>query len=156
VRRFQGQHFLERIALQKGWTKCEHRIQSCWIINSLHFLIGKGKVVLCFNWAPRHEGVLRSGCIAPRILDLGSRWRWVVSFTPQPLYPQGESPCYSMDRRLGGPRSQSGRGGEEKNSQTLPGLELPISQPIAQRYTTKLFRQTKKNVAVSGVNHIFI
>jgi len=26
------------------------------------------KVFLCFNWAPRHEGVLGSGGIAPRIL----------------------------------------------------------------------------------------
>jgi hypothetical protein len=30
---------------------------------------------------------------------------------------------------LGGPQSRSGRGGEEKNSQPLPGLEHPIIQP---------------------------
>jgi len=29
-----------------------------------------------------------SGDIAPRILNLGARWRWLVSFTPQPLYPR--------------------------------------------------------------------
>jgi hypothetical protein len=28
-----------------------------------------------------------------------------------------------LDRRLGGPQSRSGRGGEEKNSQPLPGIE---------------------------------
>jgi hypothetical protein len=28
-----------------------------------------------------------SGGIEPHILDLGTRWRWVVSFTPWPLYP---------------------------------------------------------------------
>jgi hypothetical protein len=50
-----------------------------------------------------------SGGITPRILDLGTRWRWVVSFTPRPLYPQGKNPWYPLDRRLGGPRSQSGR-----------------------------------------------
>jgi len=33
-----------------------------------------------------------SGGIAPRILDLGSRWRWVVSFTSRPLYPQTNCP----------------------------------------------------------------
>jgi hypothetical protein len=38
----------------------------------------------------------------------------------------------------GGPQSQSGRSGEEKNSQPLPGLEHPIIQPVAQRYTTEL------------------
>jgi hypothetical protein len=39
----------------------------------------------------------------------------VVSFTPLPLYPQGKSPWYPLDRRLGGPQSRSGRGGLEKN-----------------------------------------
>jgi len=40
----------------------------------------------------------------------------VVSFTPRVLYPQGKSPWYPFDRRLGGHQSRSGRGGEEKNS----------------------------------------
>jgi hypothetical protein len=39
---------------------------------------------------------------------------------------------------MGGLQSRSGRCGEEKNSQPLPGLEPPIIQPIAQRYTTEL------------------
>jgi len=39
-------------------------------------------------------------------LDLGTRWRQVVSFAPQLLYPQGKSPCYKLDSRLGGPQSQ--------------------------------------------------
>jgi hypothetical protein len=26
------------------------------------------------------------------ILDLGTRWKWVVSFTPRPLYPRGNCP----------------------------------------------------------------
>jgi hypothetical protein len=34
--------------------------------------------------------------------------------------PQGKSPRYSLDKRLDGPQSHSGRGGEEKNSQSLP------------------------------------
>jgi hypothetical protein len=33
-----------------------------------------------------------SGGIAPRVLDLGTKWRSAVSFTPWPLYPQGKSP----------------------------------------------------------------
>jgi hypothetical protein len=37
--------------------------------------------------------------------------------------PQGKSPWYPLDRRLGGPPSRSGRGSEEKNSQALPGIE---------------------------------
>jgi hypothetical protein len=48
----------------------------------------------------------------------------VVSFTPRPLYPQKKSPWFPLDRGLGGPQSRSGRGGEEKNSQLPPGIEL--------------------------------
>jgi hypothetical protein len=53
--------------------------------------------------------------------------------------PPGKEPWYLLDRRLGGPQSRSGRSGEEKNSQPLPGLEPPIIRPIAQRYTTELY-----------------
>jgi hypothetical protein len=61
----------------------------------------------------------------------------VVGFPPQPIYPQGKSPFYTLDRRLGGPQSRSGRGGEEKNSQPSPGSNprTPIVHPVAQRYT---------------------
>jgi hypothetical protein len=72
-----------------------------------------------------------SGGISPRIFYLGTRWTGVVIFMPRPLYPQGKSPWYPLDRRLGGLQSRSGRGGEEKNFQTLPGLETPIIQPVA-------------------------
>jgi hypothetical protein len=48
------------------------------------------------------------------------------SFTLRPLYPQGKNPCHPMDRRLGEPQSRFGHGGEQKNSQPLPGLEPPI------------------------------
>jgi hypothetical protein len=37
--------------------------------------------------------------------------------------PPGKDPCYSLDRRLGGPQSRSGGGGEERNSQPPPGRE---------------------------------
>jgi hypothetical protein len=56
-----------------------------------------------------------SGCIAPFILDFGTRWRWMVSFRPRPFYSQG--------KRLGGPQNRSERDGEEKNSQLPPGIE---------------------------------
>jgi hypothetical protein len=57
---------------------------------------------------------------------------------PAALPPQGKNPLYPLDRRLGGFQCRSGRGGEEKNSQPLPGLEPPIIQPVAQRYTAEL------------------
>jgi hypothetical protein len=77
------------------------------------------------------------GSTAPLILDLGTRWRWVVSFTPLPRYPQRKSPWYTLDRGLGGPQRHSGHGGEEKNSQDRreSNPRTPIVQPAAQRYT---------------------
>jgi hypothetical protein len=84
-------------------------------------LVYKIKLSLCFNWAPRHEGVLGSGDIVPLIL-----WPWYWMEVSGQLHapaalPQGKSPWYTLDRRLGGPQSRSGLGGEEKNSQ-LPRL----------------------------------
>jgi hypothetical protein len=70
----------------------------------------------------------------------------VVNFMPFPLYPQGKSPCYPLDRRLRGPQSQSGRDGKDKNSQAILGLEPPVIQPIAKRYTTELSQLLFTNV----------
>jgi len=55
--------------------------------------------------------------------------RRVVSLTPQPLYAQGESPWYSLDRRLDGLQSRSGLGVEEKYPQPPPGTEPPNPNP---------------------------
>jgi hypothetical protein len=89
----------------------------------------KVKLSLCYKWAPHHKGVLGEWGIATCIFNLSTRRWWFVSFTPWPLYYQVKSPWYPLDRRLGGPQSWSRRGGEEKNSQPLPGLEPPIIQP---------------------------
>jgi hypothetical protein len=74
---------------------------------------------------------------------------------PAALLQRG-NPWYPLHRRLGGPQSQSGRGGDEKNSQPLPGIEIPIIQPVAQRYTTELswlipFRMPKSKDKVTVV-----
>jgi hypothetical protein len=57
------------------------------------------------------------------ILGLGTRWRWVVSFTPRSLYNRWRSRRYLLDR-LGGPQSRSGSCGVEKSL-----LPLPESNP---------------------------
>jgi len=38
------------------------------------------------NYMPCHEDEWGIGGIAPHILNLGTRWRWVVSFMPCPVY----------------------------------------------------------------------
>jgi hypothetical protein len=52
----------------------------------------KVKLPLCLTKQRTMKTYWGSGDTAPRILDLGTRWRWVVSFTPRPLYPQGNRP----------------------------------------------------------------
>jgi hypothetical protein len=74
--------------------------------------------------------VCRSGGIDPRILNLGNRWRGVVSFTPWPLYPRGKRPRYPVDRRLGAPQNRAGRGGEEKISQHCQCREFNPGRPV--------------------------
>jgi hypothetical protein len=50
----------------------------------------------------------------------------VVSLTPRPLFPRGNSPPrYPLDRRVGGPQRLSGRHGEGKIL-APPGLELRL------------------------------
>jgi hypothetical protein len=43
----------------------------------------------------------REWCTDPHFLDLGTSWRWMVSFTPLTLYPRENSPRYPLNRRLG-------------------------------------------------------
>jgi hypothetical protein len=57
-----------------------------------------------------------SGGIAPCILNLGTRWRWVVSFTSQQLYPR-----YPLHR--------------DNFTFTLAGIEPQSSSPCSRHYT---------------------
>jgi hypothetical protein len=75
-----------------------------------------------------------SAGIDPRILNLGIRWRWVVSFTPRPLYLRGKSTRHPLDSKPGGLQSWSGSesGGGEKNPIITPaGNWTPVVQPVA-------------------------
>jgi hypothetical protein len=60
-----------------------------------------------------------------------------------PLYPQRKSPLYPLDRRLGGPQSRSGLGGEEK---------IPSPPPPPESNPRTLIVQPVKNS--SNVNQI--
>jgi hypothetical protein len=83
---------------------------------------------LCLtNYALRHEGVWGRGCIDPRFLDIGTSWRWVVNFTPRPLYPRGRSPQHPLDMRLGEPQNRCGRRGEKK---ILDPIKILTSNPL--------------------------
>jgi hypothetical protein len=82
------------------------------------------------------------------VLDAGE---WSASRLGR-FTPRGKSLWYPLNRRLGGPQSRSGRGGEEINSQPLPRLELPIIQWVAQRYTTELFGIRAQTMELININ----
>jgi hypothetical protein len=111
-----------------------------WKYYTRSFIEVKVKSSLCCNLTPRLEDVLDSGGIVPRILNLGTGWRWVVSFIRPPLYPHGRSPWHPLDRRLDVSHNRSGRGVKKKNSKSLPGLEPPIIQPLSQPHIAELSR----------------
>jgi hypothetical protein len=73
--------------------------------------VSKVKVKLSLCLTKQHAIKTNGGSegIAPRILNLHISWLSVVSFTPQSLYPLGNFRRYSLQRRLGGPQSRSGR-----------------------------------------------
>jgi hypothetical protein len=75
--------------------------------------------------------------IDPHFLDLGSSWRRVASFTPRPLYPQGKSPQYPLDRRLGGSQCRSLRRGEEKILDPIGTRTLTLGRPA---FSQSLYR----------------
>jgi hypothetical protein len=64
-----------------------------------------------------------NGCTAPHFLDLGTSWRWVVSFTPRPLYLRERAPGTHW---IGGWVDLRAGLGDVENRKflTLPGLEL--------------------------------
>jgi hypothetical protein len=57
------------------------------------------------------------------ILNLDTRWRFVVKFHAPAALRLGKEPPVPLFRRLGGPRSSSGCYGEEKYVLPLPGIE---------------------------------
>jgi hypothetical protein len=79
-----------------------------------------------------------SGCTDPHSLDLGTSWRWVISFTPLLLYPRGKSPgthwiggC--VDPRVGLDAV------EKRRFLILPGPELrPLGRPARSQSLSRL------------------
>jgi hypothetical protein len=60
----------------------------------------KVKLSLCLiNYALRH-GDTGEGKCSSTILDLSTRWKWMVSFTHRPLYSRVRSPRFQLDMRL--------------------------------------------------------
>jgi hypothetical protein len=59
------------------------------------------KVASVLNQVPRHEDVWGSGGIAPHIPNLGTRLRWLISFTPRSLHPPGKTGTHLIVTLMG-------------------------------------------------------
>jgi hypothetical protein len=119
--------YYPRICLGAGWGKPRKFCQNKWCL-------GRGSngelpeyvsgTLLLTSFSVRQEGVWGSECIAPHFLDVGSIWRWVVSFTPRPSCQKGEwSPSILWIGGWVGPRSGLDDV-EQRIFLTLPGLEI--------------------------------
>jgi hypothetical protein len=87
--------------------------------------------------SPMHAIVSSRVCrIHPHCLDLGTSWRWVVSFTPLPLTPGERVPGTHCIGSWVDPRGSLDNE-EKRKFMPLPGLELRtlVVQPVASRYT---------------------
>jgi hypothetical protein len=90
-----------------------------------------------------HHHVIKAywmcGGIAPRILDLSTRWMWVVSFTLQPLYPRERAPGKDW---IGGWMDTTA-GLDAAVKRKIPSLrrelnpKTPIVQPVAPSLCTE-------------------
>lgn len=95
-------------------------------------------VLVCFLFrrkcAPLHtiETQKESGVLTSLILNLRSRWKWVVRLTPRPLYLLGKNTLFRLSRRMSGPKSRCLCFGERKTFMSMLGSE-PGSQ--SSRYT---------------------
>jgi hypothetical protein len=78
--------------------------------------------------------VLGDGGIAPRILDFGTRWRWVVSVTPRQLYPRERAPGTHWIGGWVGPRAVLDAVVKRKipSPRQESNSTAPIFQPVAQ------------------------
>jgi hypothetical protein len=82
------------------------------------YLLGHREVQLKWSLCLTEHRAMKTyrGSIASRFLNVGARWRRVISSMSRPLYPWGKSPRYIFDSRMEGPQGRLGRGGERKNS----------------------------------------
>jgi len=71
------------------------------LFSTVTYMVGK---VILMHAMKAYRGI---GGITALIVSLSTRWQWVVSFTPHPLYPWGKSPWYPLNRSLDEPQSQS-------------------------------------------------
>jgi hypothetical protein len=91
---------------------CRFRVFRVWVLSKFCVVnIVKGKIVPVLFLTQHHamKTYWGSGCIAPRIFGLGTRWRGWSASRPGRFIPRERAPCtYSIGGWLG-PQNRSGR-----------------------------------------------
>jgi hypothetical protein len=88
------------------------------------------------------------------IVDLGTRCRWVVSFTPRPLGPSRNSPWYPLGRRLGWPQSRSRRYEGEKAFGPCRESNT-AAQPVTHRWNIPALYSLSGDMEKPLMSHFF-
>jgi hypothetical protein len=84
------------------------------------------------------------------VFHLRTRWLWVVSFMPQPLYLQGKSLGCPWCRRLSASKSPFWRCGEENNLLTLPEIKPRPSSPSLYNLSYSSYANKEQEI-VTGI-----
>jgi len=99
-------------------------------------------------WLSKHHAINRRGGTAPLILNLGIRYRGLVSF--RPLHPRWRSCRWPLKRKQGDPHNQYQRLETRRvscsfwTSNSVSSVIQPIQSPVAIQ--TKLLRLHTKNL----------
>jgi hypothetical protein len=96
------------------------------------------------------------------IINLGTTWKWIISFTPRPVYPREKSEWYPLKRKLRGLRNQSGHFAERKsvactgNQSTIPRFFGPWPRHYLSRYNGLVVELTGCSSSnAQGISHVF-
>jgi hypothetical protein len=109
--------------LRDAFSSSNYNVCVCVCVCVYIYKIKEVKLSKCLiNYALCYEDILE-WMYSSTILDLGTKWRWVVSFTSRPHYSRRKIPQHPLDRMVGGPQVRSGRCGEQKY------LALPAIKP---------------------------
>jgi hypothetical protein len=102
------------------------------------YIIVKGVTLYLYL---HNEGVWENGDIAPPVLNLGNRWRWMAGFRHRLLYVWGKTSRRKFDRRLQGSQRRSGLCGEGRNLwHYQKSNPIPLSSNPQRDHYTELSR----------------
>jgi hypothetical protein len=98
-----------------------------------HKIIDAHHKIMISDFCVSNKSIWRNSTRAPPIPNLGIWSGWVVTFLPLPICP-----WYLLQRRLGGPHTQSGCWGQETKPLPLPRIKLWLLRSSAHSPVTIL------------------